>query len=537
MEELALFKAFGKGEKVQIVRGTNCVVYTRVSGKDQVENMSLETQRKACLHYAQRHGYTIVKNFGATNESATTDERTEFKAMIQYVKKSRERISLILVASLERFSRNDNSIWLSNELRKLGIEIVSVAQPIDTSNPAGQMQQKMLFLWGEYDNIVRKQKCTAGMKEMLLRGNWPTKPPLGYDSQRTNGQRTIVINAKGKVLRQVFEWKMVEGLSLNAIRVRLAQKGITLCKQRIAAILRNPFYCGLISHNMLDGAVVPGNHEPLISKELFLKINGILETNTHGYTIKEENEHLPLKRFLRCEKCNQYLHGYIVKKKNIHYYKCSTLGCGTNRNANVLNERFAELLEYFRLDLSPDVLQLIKQQAIATFNQYTKGYQDEYTVLQQKQRELETKIARLEERLMAEELPSELYYKYVAKYNEEKEAIEEQLTKGAVPVSNLDECIDTALDFAINLPKKWLSAGYHIKQRVQFLLFPEGMLYNRENDLSRTPRINSVFLYLAYLKQVMLKQERGIPALQLSYSSLSCWVAPTGLKSNRLMET
>jgi len=45
-----------------------------------------------------------------------------------------------------------------------------------------------------------------------------------------------------------------------------------------------------------------------------------------------------------------------------------------------------------------------------------------------------------------------------------------------------------------------------------------------------------VFLYLAYLKQVMLKQERGIPALQLSYSSLSCWVAPTGLKSNRLIE-
>jgi len=135
----------------------------------------------------------------------------------------------------------------------------------------------------------------------------------------------------------------------------------------------------------------------------------------------------------------------------------------------------------------------------------------------------------LEERLIAEELPSELYYKYVAKYNEEKEVIEEQLSKGAVQVSNLDACIDTALDFAINLPKKWLSASYHIKQRVQFLLFPEGMSYNRENDLSRTPRINSVFLYLAYLKQVMLKQERGIPALQLNYSSLSRWVAGAGL--------
>jgi site-specific DNA recombinase len=530
MEDLTIFKTFGKGEKIQSVKGTNCVVYTRVSSKDQVENMSLETQRKACLQYAQRHGYNIVKNFGATNESATTDERAEFKAMLSYVKKSRERISYILVASLERFSRNDNAIWLSNELRKIGVEIVSVSQPIDTSNPAGKMHQKMMFLIGEFDNELRKQKCMAGMREMLLRGNWPTKPAFGYDSQKINGQRTIVINAKGRVLRQAFEWKMSEGLSLDAIRVRLAQKGITLCKQRVAAILRNPFYCGLISHNMLDGAIVPGNHEPLISKELFLKINGLLEQNTHGYTIKEENEELPLKRFLRCEKCNQLLHGYIVKSKNIHYYKCSTLGCKTNRNAHVLNQRFVEVLEFFRLDAATDVIALIKQQAIATFNQYTKGYQDEYVALQQKHRELSNKIGRLEERLIAEELPSDLYYKYVAKYNEEKEAIENQLAEAAVQVSNLDECIDIAVDLAVNIPKMWLSASYHIKQRLQFLLFPEGISYNRETDQSRTPRINSVFLYLAYLKQVMLKQERGIPALQLNYSSLSRWVAGAGLE-------
>ena len=531
MSDLAIFKPFGKGEKVQIVQGTtNCVVYTRVSSKEQTENMSLETQRKACLHYAQKHGYTILKNFGATNESAITDERAEFKAMLSYVKKSRERISYILVASLERFSRNDNAIWLSNELRKLGIEIISTSQPIDTSNPAGKMQQRILFLFGQFDSELRKQKCVAGMKEMLLRGDWPTNPPLGYDSQKINGKRTIVVNAKGKVLRQAFEWKMSEGLSLDAIRIRLAQKGITLCKQRVAAILRNPFYAGVISHNMLDGAVVPGNHEPLISKELFLKINGILETNTHGYTVKEENEHLPLKRFFRCEKCGQFLHGYIVKKKNIHYYKCSTFRCGTNRNANVLNQRFAEVLEYFRLDTAPDVLALIKQQAIATFNQYTQGYQDAYIVLQQKQQELTKKIVRLEERLIEEELPSELYYKYVAKYNEEKEVIEEAIAKATVQVSNLDECIDSAIDFAVNLPKKWLSASYHIKQRLQFLLFPEGISYNRENDMSRTSRINSVFLYLAYLKQFILKQERGIPALQLNYASLSCSVAGAGLE-------
>jgi site-specific DNA recombinase len=525
MSTVDVFKAFGKGGKAKSLKGNNCVVYTRVSSSSQTENTSLETQRKGCIHYAERRGLTILKNFGQTNESASTDERVEFKAMIAFVKKCNERISYILVYSLERFSRNDNAIWLSNQLRKLGIEIVSVTQPIDTSNPSGVMQQKMLFLFGEFDNELRKAKCTAGIKEMLLQGNWPTKPPLGYDSVNINGKRTIVINAKGRILRKAFEWKAHENLTCEAIRSRLATHGIPLCHQRVTDILRNPFYCGLIVHNMLEGEVIPGNHEGLISHDLFLKVNGILAETTHGYAIQEENNHIPLKRFLRCECCGKFLRGYIVKKKQIYYYKCSTVGCGNNRNANALHQRFAEILEWFALDFPTDILQLIKQQAIATFNQYSQGYVDERIVLQQKHTELQKKISRLEERLIEEEIPSELYYKYMAKYNDEKEEVENELSKPSIEVSNLHQCVDTAIDFAVNLPKRWLSADYNIKQRLQNLLFPGGISYNRKTDECRTTRINFVFLYFAYLKQVILKHESGIPALQLNYAALSRSVA------------
>jgi site-specific DNA recombinase len=521
------FKSFGKGEKAEALKGTNCVVYTRVSSSSQTENTSLETQRKGCVQYAERRKLTILKNFGATNESASTDERAEFKEMIAYVKKCRERVSFILVYSLERFSRNDNAIWLSNQLRKLGIEIVSVTQPIDTSNPSGVMQQKLLFLFGEFDNELRKAKCTAGIREMLLQGNWPTKPPLGYDSVNVNGKRTIVINAKGRILRQAFLWKAQENLTCEAIRQRLASNGISLCHQRVGKIFRNPFYCGLISHTMLDGAVIAGNHEALVTQELFLRVNGIMAETTHGYTVRGENDHIPLKRFLRCGKCGQLLRGYIVKKKNIHYYKCSTVGCGTNRNANALHQRFEEILEWFALDFPNDALHLIRQQAIAIFNQCSQGCADQRALLQQKLAELQKKMDRLEERLMAEEIPSELYYKYVAKYSGEKEEVEVELSK-TLEVSNLDGCVDTAIDLAINLPKRWLAGDYNIKQRLQNLIFPEGISYSRETDQCRTTRINYMFLYLAYLKQVTLKMKRGIPVLELNYASLALSVARRG---------
>lgn len=81
-------------------------------------------------------------------------------------------------------------------------------------------------------------------------------PPLGYDSIKANGRRKIVINAKGKLLRQAFEWKVVENLSNEAIREKLAQKGLKLIHQRISEIFRNPFYCGLMAYNMLEGKVV-----------------------------------------------------------------------------------------------------------------------------------------------------------------------------------------------------------------------------------------------------------------------------------------
>lgn len=526
MNEIAIFDTFAKGSKTSgKVRGTNCVIYTRVSSRDQADNLSLGTQLKGCSTYADKLGYKIISQFGGTYESAETDERKQFSAMISFVKKSKEKVSYILVYSLERFSRNDNSIWLSGELRKLGIEIVSVTQPIDTSSASGQMQQKMLFLFGEFDNQLRKQKCTAGIKEMLYRGDWPTMAPLGYDIVRANGKRSIVVNSKGKLLRKAFEWKANEGISNEAIRLRLSEKGLKLNHQRITEIFRNPFYCGLMAHNMLEGRVVEGNHEKMISKDIFLKVNGILDLNTHGYNLIEENDNLPLKRFVHCDDCGKPLRGYLVKKKNIHYYKCNTIGCGNNKNADVLNKAFANVLDVFNMEGAQELFHLIKKQAVATFNQLTVGYEDDQQRLQKEYGELMKKINRLEERYIEEEINADLYNKFAEKYNAEKKELEDNLMKASKQVSNLDECVDLAVDFVPKLRSRWVLGDYSTKQKIQYLLFPEGISYSKKIDGCRTKRINWLFAYIAHLQQVMLQKRRGIPELNLDYASFADLVA------------
>ncbi len=151
---------------------------------------------------------------------------------------------------------------------------------------------------------------------------------------------------------------------------------------------------------------------------------------------------------MHCDCCGKPMRGYIVKRKNIHYYKCNTGSCANNKNANVLNDRFAKILGHFKLNVSSEVVDLIKRQTIATFNQLTQETKGQSQLLEQEYGKLKQKIERLEERFIEEEITPELYNKYAEKFMSEKTEIERSLMKAAPKVSNLEECVQLAVDFA-----------------------------------------------------------------------------------------
>lgn len=272
MNNTALLKKFAKQpERLARAESANCVIYTRVSTKEQADNnMSLATQMKACEAYAYKNELTVLASFGGTYESAKTDERKEFTRMLTYVKNSRHKVAYILVYSFDRFSRSGpNAIYISESLRKQGIQIRAVTQPVDTMTPTGALQQNILFIFSEHDNQLRRQKCIAGMREMLLRGDWATRPPIGYDMRREHGKQVITINKAGKLIRKAFEWKANEQIENVEIIRRLQAEGLKISKQALTRIFTNIFYCGMMSHSSLEGEIVLGNHPPIVSQELF----------------------------------------------------------------------------------------------------------------------------------------------------------------------------------------------------------------------------------------------------------------------------
>lgn len=519
---LIIFDSFAKGKTTTSDRTGNCVIYTRVSTKEQADNnMSLDTQRKYCETFALKNGYPIMGYYGGTYESAKTDERNQFNKMLTTVKKSNQKISYIIVYSVDRFSRSGaNAIYIAEQLKKQGISIVSVTQPTDSTTASGSLQQNIQFIFSEYDNQLRREKCMTGTKESLLRGEWCTKPPLGFDIVRTNGAKKIIVNRTGKILRNAFKWKAEHGYTSEKIREELAKLGVKLCHQRIPEILRNPFYCGLISHNLLEGKVVEGKQEKLVSRELFLKANDALNNNTHGYKISLENEALPLKRFIKCDTCGSYLRGYIVKSKGLHYYKCNTVGCGNNKSANALNATFSQILSRFSLIATDYEKDLIKRQMIALYNQSKEDQHSTRETSENQLQEISKKLERIEERFMNEEISKELYDKYTLKLNEERKQIQQILARSENPVSNLEEKINHIIEMAGKLSIYWGSANYVIKQKLQYLLFPEGIRYNRKTDQCRTNKINGVFLQILRWTQDFRNEKSGIPELNLSYAAL-----------------
>lgn len=297
----------------------NVVVYTRVSSKEQADkNLSLETQKKAIEEYTIRNGLTISAYFGGTYESAKTDGRKEFSRMLEFIKRNKRTISQLLVYSIDRFSRTGGAaIKLATDLREqYGISVFAVTQPTDTSNPSGVLHQNIQLLFSEYDNQLRKQKIIAGMKNKLEKGIWVLKAPQGYDNVSINGERKILLNDEGKRLKKAFQWKLA-GYSNTEILEKLEGVGISLYPQQLCRIFANPFYCGYITHGLLEGKIVEGVHEKLITPDQFLHINEIRQQSPqYGVKLRAKMTMFLYGDLLNVMYAERHLPGISLKRKS-----------------------------------------------------------------------------------------------------------------------------------------------------------------------------------------------------------------------------
>ena len=463
------------------------VIWTRVSCFDQTNNLSLGVQERACLEYADRNGIQVDKIMGQTNESAKTEGKL-YHEMIAYVSSHRV-VNTILVYSFDRFSRaGAEAIVTKAFLKSKGITVISITQPIDSDNMAGEFMENMIFLFNQFENNLRRSKCNAGMLASLERGDWYTKPPVGYKIDRTAKEkhRFIFDETYAPLIRDAFHWKAEEGLSDSEIQHRLHERGWKIERSRIPLILHNPFYVGKLKHNMLGDRIVKGNQPALIDEETFNIANGMHARIGHEQT--ELIPTVPLRKHVRCV-CGRYMTGYIVKKKNLWYYKCNTIGCGSNISAKELHRLYTEFLEGYSLpaDFSP-ILKVWLRDCIAS---YYSGLDNEIRSLTANRAELRRQRREATTRYGVGSIPKEVYKitcdNLDRKLMDLEQSIENLQIKKSNPITELDKLIA----IACNLPTYWNSAAPENKVKFQNILFPAGVSFSKNSGFNRTTEVNS----------------------------------------------
>ncbi len=504
------------------------VIYTRVSTKEQfLHNGSIETQKKLCLRFAEQNNIPILKEFGGCYESAQSEERKEFKRMMEFVKNSKQSVKFIIVSDNDRFSRTGaNAIFIAEQLRNKGIQIKATSAPVDTLTPIGAFQQDMQLMFSKFDNQMRKEKCSRGMKQKYEKGIFFGRLSTGYDRVLVDGKPFFKPNEIGKAIGKAFKWKAEQNLSIAEIANRLTKLGTPVTEKKLSAAFRNVFYCGLLSNRMLGDRLIDGvNWEPVVSKETFLKANQILQAHYTKFDSHKEDEQIPLKRLVYCDKCEKVMTGYLVRAKGIYYYKCNTKGCCSNKSAEKLNQEFEQLLK--RFEIKPKYAKLIEERLTDALSKVKNQEQEKTTDHIKRKHQILEKIEQMEERYVTGEIKKDLYEKFKTKFtNELNEVLKEiQPFKNKLSNSNLSK--EKMMEYSLNISKIWASGDLWERQTLQKIVFPDKIYYNCDKSNYRTEKVNPILSENLRLSRVFSQLETKNPS---RFERDSCKVGATGVE-------
>ena len=474
----------------------NCFIWTRVSTKRQEENGgSLEDQRCRCEKYAKDNGYTIKGYFGGKHESAKTPGKL-IKEMISAVKKDKT-VKYIIVNHADRFSRDaGQAINIINDIKAIDITIIEASTGMDTSTAEGLMMMQIKLSLAQWDNTNRTNKFVSGRRHCMMSGVWCGVRPMGYDKTGESINAVYTINDTGKLIRKAFQWKL-HGMENYRIIEKLALLGLNLRKQKLHSILTNPFYAGKIKSKFTNYEIIDGNHPAIVSWSDFLKVQEILSGRTGVYKHKKVTPQFPLKRHIRCAADGTMMTAYTQKK--IDYYKCNKNGCCNNISAKRVHRLYEELLNQYSI---PEALKKIFCQVIGDIlNKSDVERKEVFAALRKQNTELKNKIKSCKVKFGCGEIEEDVYTVTIETLQDKLAKNELELSKVKENLSNQDTAVQDIASTCCRLGCLWHNAELELCHKIQNLLFPNGILWDKKIGNYRTIDENKALSIMLMLSE------------------------------------
>jgi site-specific DNA recombinase len=520
--------------------GMKGVIYTRVSSDEQVEGTSLKSQDELCRKYCEQKGITVAAAFREEGESAkdlSLNNRSQFLAALEYCRVHKD-VDAFVVYKVDRFARNtEDHFAVRRILVGYGTSLHSVTEPIG-NKPAEKFVETVLAGAAEYDNAIRRQRCTDGMLSRMRQGIWPFRAPKGYvcAHHHMKGEKKGVPDARHPTLFPLIQRALRVYASGEVIsQVALAEQlnawgfadayGKPATPQVVDRMLGEhlAFYAGMLV-NPWTKEEYAGLHEAMITaaerRHIQQRRRGAVVTAPTQRT--RYNPDFPLRRLLRCIECGRYLTGAPSRGNGgvYGYYYCTNATCALRSKvlkSNHVQSQFADFLAKLR-PATTDVrgfearLQnLLSSRGERSASEHSRRAQRRTALAERRKRVCEMREdgaydqATFRERIAA--IDTEL-----------SSLDEENHDEHTMADIDLQEVSEVAYELVGNLHGIWTRLVAASRSRFEQIFFPGGIRYDRIADF-RTTELGLIY---------------GL--LGLSHDPKSREVKLTGFSSNRLYQ-
>jgi hypothetical protein len=200
-----------------------------------------------------------------------------------------------------------------------------ILSPDSRSSEKFMHGMKVLMAKQYIDNLSEESR--KGVLEKARSGLWPSYAPAGYvNALREDGKRIITPDPKtAPIITQLYEWFATGTYSLKALAAKARNEGLRLGKGKlhkseVHQILRKRIYSG-----DFDWDGVTYHHQPLVTKEVWDRVQSLLDAKTHR---KKMTHDFTYSGIINCGHCGCAMVAEIKKGKYV-YYHC-TNGKSTN---------------------------------------------------------------------------------------------------------------------------------------------------------------------------------------------------------------
>lgn len=331
-------------------------IYGRLSvDNDEKKSESIDTQITLIQDFIaknnenpdRKYEIDVCGIYTDLGKTGTNFERAGFEEMMQDVREG--KINCILVKDFSRFGRNyiETGNYLENILPFMKVRFISVCDHYDSFAPDAKDKELAMNLKNLVNDVYAKDISTkekASKRIAQKNGEYVgAKAAYGYRSEKVNGRYKLIVDPEpAKIVCRIFEeyaagetvLNIVEKLfkdgvhrisDYNKYQHVYCQDGETLLQwspKSVRSILeRNNYYGDLVQRkyesrfqrgekgcDVLDKSqwiTVSQTHEPIISRELFDKVQLRLEKEKRNNTVGWDADERAFYNVFYCGDCGR----------------------------------------------------------------------------------------------------------------------------------------------------------------------------------------------------------------------------------------